>query len=159
MVTMAQEPGTGLVASTDILPGPYGGFCTEYNGTDEKTDFGDVGNIRTLSLLVRPDTTTEELILLDTGKDIMVNAGTVTYTGVTASATYVDGEATTTMVADRWQHLVCVLNADVDANNLELANDGTNYGAIRVADFRIYDAVLNQVQARDLHEYLRRGIV
>lgn len=43
--------------------------------------------------------------------------------------------------ADKRQHLVCVLSADVDANNLELANDGTNYGDITVYDFRVYDGI------------------
>ena len=88
---------------------------------------------------VEPNTTTEELVLIDTSKDIMVNSGTVTYATVTATATYVNGTASTTMTADKRQHLVCVLSADVDANNLELANDGTNYGDITVYDFRVYN--------------------
>lgn len=147
--------GTGLVASTDIVDGPYGGKATKYNGTDERTAFGDVGNIRTISVLVKPDTTTEEVVYIDTGKDIMVSGGTVTYTGVTATATYVDGVATTTMVAGVWQHLVCVINADVDANLLGIAYDGTNFGAISVADFRVYSDVLSNTQAADLTARLR----
>ena len=72
--------------------------------------------------------TTEELFLVDAGNDIMISTGTVTYTGLTASATYVDGVAGTTMVAGKWSHLVCQFT-EIDADNMELGNDGTNYGA------------------------------
>ena len=98
------------------------------DGTDDKLDAGDIGTITEISGWVKPSSTTQELFLVDTGKDIMINSGTVTYTGLTASATYVNGTAGTTMVAGKWQHLVCQFTA-VDANNMELGNDGTNYGA------------------------------
>lgn len=44
--------GTGLVTATDIVDGIAGGKATEFNGTDEETDMGDVGTIRTVSLSV-----------------------------------------------------------------------------------------------------------
>ena len=144
--------GTGLVAADDIVDGPYnGGNALQFNGTDEKLDCGDCGAaVRSIEMLVNPDTTTEELLLLDTGKDIMVSGGTVTYTGVTGSATYVDGVATTTLAAGKWQHLVCVLSAAVDANNVEVAYDGTNYGAISVAKMSLNSAALTNLQAADM---------
>ena len=141
--------GTGIVASTDIVQSGLG-YGTRYNGTDEKTDFGDIGLIRAVSLWVNPDTTTEELFLVDTGKDVMVSGGTVTYTGLTATATYVDGEAGTTLVAGILQHLVCVFNADVDANNFELANDGTNFGAVLLDELMVFDEVLTNLNAADI---------
>ena len=122
-----------------ITSSPKLGQGLDFDGTDDKIDYGDTGNIRTVVMWVEPNTTTQEFLLIDTGKDIMVNSGTVTYATVTATATYVNGAASTTMVADVKQHLVCVLSADVDANNLELANDGTNYGDITVHDFRVYN--------------------
>lgn len=112
-----------LTASGGIILG----YRMELDGTDDKLDAGDIGNILEISAWVNPATTTEELFLVDAGKDIMINAGTVTYTGLTATATYVDGAATTTMVAGSWQHLVCQFEV-TDANNMELGNDGANYG-------------------------------
>ncbi len=61
------------------------------------------------------------------------------------------------MVAGKWQHLVCVLTADVDANLLGLAYDGTNFGAISVSDFKIYSAGLLNIQAEDLRGAIERG--
>lgn len=150
--------GTGIVASTDIIGGPYGGKATQYNGTDERASAGDVGNIRTVSLMVNPDTTTEELVYLDTGKDVMVSGGTVTYTGVTADATYVNGVETTALEAGKWQHLVCVFNANVDANLFGLAYDGTNFGAATLGDCRIYTLPLTNLQVSDLWATIKQGV-
>uniref|UniRef100_A0A6H1ZGG9 Putative lectin/glucanase superfamily protein n=1 Tax=viral metagenome TaxID=1070528 RepID=A0A6H1ZGG9_9ZZZZ len=157
-VTAAAVNGTGTnIAAADIVAGPFGGYATDYDGTNEKTTMGNVGTVRTVSMLVYPATTTEELVLLSTGNDIMVSGGTVTYAGVTASATYVDGVATTTMVAGKWQHLVCVLSADHAAAAFAVATDGTNFGAVKVADVRTYSSALTNLQAMDLYARLRGG--
>jgi hypothetical protein len=142
--------GTGLVAATDIVRCPFGGFGTQYNGTDERSGAGDIGNVRSLDFLVSPDTTSEQLIILDTGKTITVSGGTITYTGITATATYVAGLPSVVLVAGKWQHVVCVLNADVDANTFGTAYDGSNYGAISVAKLAVYSVALNNLQAADL---------
>ena len=144
---------TGLVASTDIVASPYGGYATQYNGTDEKSTAGDVGTVRSVSFMVRPDSTgavTEEIILLSTGNDIMVSGGTITYAGVTASATYVDGVETTALVAGKWQHVVCVLSADHSASAFAVATDGTNFGAITIDDVRTYSTALTNLVAADM---------
>lgn len=107
------------------------------DGTDDKIDFGDIGNIAEIAMWINPGSTTEEIILVDAGNDIMVSAGTVTYTGLTATATYVDGAASTTLAANQWQHLVCQFNV-IDANNFELGTDGANFGDIDVRDLRAY---------------------
>lgn len=142
--------GTGLTAAANIVQ-EGGHIAIQFNGSDEKVDFGDAGEIRSIEMWVKPATTTEELVLVDTGKDIMIDSGTVTYTGLTATNTFVNGVDTDTMVAGEWQHLVCVINADTDANNLELANDGTNYGQIDVSSFRTFSTALEQVNAEDIY--------
>lgn len=149
--------GTGLVAATDIVDGVAGGKATEYNGTDESTSMGDVGTIRTVALWVRPATTTEELFKTATGRDVMLNAGTVTYTGVAASATYIDGEASTTLIANVWQYLVCVLDGDEAASAFELATDGTNFGAVVLDEVMTFGSALTQLNAADLWNRTRQG--
>ncbi len=122
----------------------YGRQAADLNGADAKIDCGDVGVIRTISFWVKPDTITEELILVDAGKDIMVSGGTITYAGLTVTATYVNGKPSTTLVAGIWQHVACVLNADVDANNFEIGTDGTNFGAAEVFDVQAHDVELSR---------------
>jgi len=148
--------GTGIVAADDLVLSGIG-IGTRYNGIDEKTSFGDIGLIRAISLWVNPDTDTEELVLIDTGKDIMVSGGTVTYTGITASATYIDGEPGTTLAAGTLQHLVCVLDADVDANTFQLATDGTNFGSVLLDEPIVFSDVITQIQAIDIMNRQRHG--
>lgn len=109
------------------------------DGTDDKLDCGDLGNIRSIGFWVKPTSTSEEMLLVDAGKDIGIVSGTITYTGLTPTATYVDGAAGTTLVAGKWQYVLAVLNADVDANNFEIGTDGSNFGQIDVDDMKAYD--------------------
>uniref|UniRef100_A0A6M3KHB3 Putative lectin/glucanase superfamily protein n=2 Tax=viral metagenome TaxID=1070528 RepID=A0A6M3KHB3_9ZZZZ len=143
-VTITSQPKTGEYITTD--------------GTDDKLDYGDLGNIRTISFWARPSTTTQELLLIDTGKDIMVSSGTITYTGLTPTATYVNGTASTTLAASVWQHVVCVLNADVDANNFEIGNDGANYGAFDMRDLRVFNEVKSADWAALAYRTARGGV-
>lgn len=151
--------GINLVVATDIVDGVGGGMATEYNGTDERTDCGDIGTIRTIAFWVNPATNTEEIVLIDTGVDIMVNAGTITYTGAVASATYVNGVVSTTLAADLWQHVVCVLDDDTAAGVFALAWDGANYGAVVLDTVMVFDTILTNLQASDLHVRTRRGLL
>lgn len=105
-----------------------------FDGTDDKIACGDVGTISEVSMWVNPGSTSEQLFRTDTGNSVAVVSGTITYTGLTASATYVNGVAGTTLAANTWQHVVCQFTAS-DANNLDLGWDGTNYGDIEVRDF------------------------
>lgn len=142
----------GTATAITYADGPFGRRVASHNGTTSKIACGDIGNVRTVSFWVYPDTTTEELILLDAGKDIMVSAGTITYTGVTADATYVDGEISTTLVAGKWQHVACVLSAATDANTFETANDGTNYGSCDMGNVMAHNIVLTQDEVIEVME-------
>lgn len=150
--------GSGVnLAAANIIEGIAGRKATRFNGTDERVDCGDVGTIRTISFWVRPDTTTEEIVLLSSGNDIMVNGGTITYTGVSASATYVNGQASTTLAADEWQHVVCVLDADHAASDFRLATDETNYGDIDLDEVMVFNTAVTALQAADLYAATRQG--
>jgi len=135
------DDGTGDLSryarARTLVGGVIVGNTMSLDGVDDRIDYGDIGNIRQISMWVNPGSTTEEIVLVDAGKDIMVNAGTVTYAGLTASATYVNGVASTTLVAGLWQHLICQFTT-VDANNFELGTDGANFGDIDVRRLRVH---------------------
>ena len=151
--------GTSVnMSSTNIVEGINGKSCAlTFNGSDEKITFGDVGTIRSLSFAIKPNSTTEEIILLDSGKTITVSSGTITYTGITATATYVESKASTSLVADAWQTVVIVLSADVSAETFELATDGSAFGAIALDSLTTYSSVLTGVEASDISIRIRRG--
>ena len=107
--------------------GPILGNRIELDGTDGMLDAGDCGNIQEVSLWVNPTTNGEQLFRVDTGKSVSLSGGTITYTGLTATATYVNGVAGTTVAAGYPQSIVCQFET-TDANNLELGTDGAAYG-------------------------------
>ena len=122
--------------ATDVVFGSTGAV---FNGTTSKIDFGDVGNLQGISMWIKPNTTSESILQVDGATDdIIVSSGTVTYgAGLTATATYVNGAASTTLVADKWQYLVCQISTK-DGNNFELGWDGSSYGDMEVRDLRVF---------------------
>ena len=92
------------------------------DGVGDKVDFGDIGDIQEVSFWVKPVSTTEQLVLVDTGDYVHLVAGTITYVGLTEVATYVNGEPSTALAGGEWSHVVCQFESD-DANNFELEHD------------------------------------
>ena len=144
-----------FVRTPTHLGGVICGHEAHLDGIDDRIDWGDLGNIQAISLWLDPETTTEEILLIDAGKDIMVDGGVVTYTGLVGVATYVDG-AGTTLVADKWQHLVCVFER-VDANNFEQGWDGANYGNTEQNDLRVYDRIPSADEVRLMYSTEKRS--
>ena len=127
-----------------------------FDGTDDYIDAGDIGLISQVSMWIRPASITQEIFQIDAGKHVVVNAGTVTYAGLTEVATYVDAVATTTLAADVWQHLVCQFTQD-DALNFELGREGANYGQIDLWNVRAHDRLWNAAEVTTVHARERRA--
>ena len=131
------------------------GNGVEVDGTAGKVDCGDIGTIQAVSFWINPNSDTEEILLIDAGNDIMLDSGTITYTGLTASATYINGVATTTYKGLFWQHAVCVFT-QIDADNFEIGTDGANFGKFSMNHLRAYDSVLDLGWAKQEFERTRR---
>jgi len=125
---------------------PVSGRIISLDGTDDRYDYGDLGNIQAIALTINPFDTTQQIVQIDTNKYIHLDSGTVTYVGLTAVATYVEGVATTTMVAGKYQRLVCVFE-QVAASNFELGWDGTDFGQFDGLDLRADDKVFSAAWA------------
>lgn len=109
----------------------------DFDGTDDVMDCGDIGSIQTLIFTIDPETDTEQVFQLDTGKTITFSGGDVTYDGVTAIATHIDAVAGIAINADRLQRIICVFAA-VDCNNFEIGWDGADYGDIVLHEVRAH---------------------
>ena len=127
------------------------------DGTDDVLSItGGVGTIWTVAFLVKPATTTEQLIRLDTDKKITVAGGTITYTGVTGAYTYVDGLPSTTLAAGAWQHVTCVLSAACAATLFAVGYYDPDYGELECDRVRAYSVALTGDEAACLSSYDRR---
>jgi hypothetical protein len=146
-----------FVRSLTLSGGVIPGMWTEYDGVDGKIDCGDLGNIQQFSTIINPATTSEQIVQLDTNKHITIASGTVTYTGLTAVDTFVDGVRSATLEANRRQFLVCQFS-EVDANNFELGWDGTNYGQIHLRDTKARAGVWTANRVAKIEDEIRRFI-
>ncbi len=116
-----------------------------------------IGNLTTVAFHVKPTAvTSEQLIRIATGKTITVSGGTITYTGVSASATYVDCAASTTLAAGRWQHVVCILSAAHEGAQFAVGTDGADYGQCEFANIRAYNYTMTWDEVCALRSFCER---
>jgi len=97
-----------------------------FDGVDDYVDCGDIGTIKTFAFDVCPASTTEDLADLDGGTHtVEVAAGTLTATGWTAPTIYVDGVATTSLIANKTQRVVITTATGIAASAVKLATETT----------------------------------
>jgi len=131
-------------ANDGTLAGPVSaryliGRGMRFDGADDYIDIGNTGEtMKTVSFWVFPRTTTEDFIDFDAGThSVEVAAGTVTATGWTSPTIYVDGEASTTLIANKWQHIVVTTDTGFAASNMQIGTetiflDGVIAGAVEI---------------------------
>ena len=102
---------------------------------------------------MNPKTTTEYFLNLTGTTDyIWVNAGTVTATGLISPTIYVDGVVSSTLVANKWQHVVVTTNTAENASNFDIGRtQDANYMEGRIDDVRLYNHALSADEIKTLH--------
>ena len=128
------------------VSGKYG-TALNFDGVDDFVDMtGISSSTRSISFwLNRQDTINRDIIDLGTA-EIKISSNTITSTGFTSPAYYVDGAAGTALKTGVWQHVVITSTADVDAFNVDIGKASTNYFSGMLDDMRIYNYARTQEQ-------------
>ncbi len=97
-------------------------YMLDFDGSDDYVDIGTgPTNVKTVEFWVYPETTTEYFVNFTGSTDyIWTNSGTVTATGFTSPTIYVNGETTTTIEADKWQHITVTSDTAENASALHI---------------------------------------
>lgn len=177
--------GSGIVAATDIVPGPYGTQATEYNGSDESSiassysalaltsaiSISSLVKLASLPVLAR-------IVNKRTGNDgyfLTVDSGTPRLYVFTDS--FSNASAAAVIVPDRWYHIVGVydgsnITVTVDGvrgtptaktgaiaypNNTYFTVAGPSYLPGCVANVSVYSLGLSLLQCNDLGSRIRQG--
>ncbi len=144
---------TGTTTATGLI-----GNSRSFNGTSDHISVGalvDGTAINSVDFWVYPTSTTTRFIDLDGGTHyIWVNAGTVTATGFTSPTIYVDGAVSSTLVANKWQHVAVTTATSFSASNVTLGKQSTNYFSGKLDEVRISSIVRT---AEEMAETNRAG--
>ncbi|OQX51539.1 hypothetical protein B5M47_00310 [candidate division CPR3 bacterium 4484_211] len=116
----------------------------KFDGSDDYVDIGTgPTGVQTVEFWVYPETTTEYLVNLTSTTDyIWVDAGTVTATGFTSPTIYVNGAVSSTLVADKWQHIAITTGTAENASNLDIGRTAdANYLGGKIDEVRLWNDV------------------
>lgn len=109
---------TGTITGAKFAPGVVGKSLKFSGGTDAVTVSSSLAT-NTVEFWVNPSTTTQNLIDLRTAAtaaNITVSGGTISATGFTSPTIYVNGLVSSTLVANKWQHVAITTSSQITAN-------------------------------------------
>jgi len=93
--------------------GKYNGSL-EFDGTDDYVSVGNLGSVgNTVSVWVKPSSTTQKILELSGSAYLEISAGSVSATGFTAPTIYVDGQVSSSL-STGW-HYVSVTSATTES--------------------------------------------
>ena len=125
------------------------GKCLSFDGTDDVvTVSNSVANIKTVSFWVKPITTSEQFIDLNGSAYIQASSGTISATGFTNPTIYVNGKVSTTIEANKWQHVVVTTNTAVSGSAVKIAQISSNFGQVFVDEVKLYPYARSAAQIK-----------
>lgn len=124
------------------------GKCLSFNGTSTVVSTAAVvPNVQSVSLWVKPITTTQSILDLDGGSHkISISSGAITATGF--SNVYVDGRASTTLAANKWQHLEATTSTAFSTTTITLGQISAAYFNGFIDEFKLYDYIRSASQIK-----------
>ena len=148
----------GTITGADQIDTPFGSTLDFISGNSDKVELGDIGNIKTVSLLVKSDSTTEYFIDLNGTANIDVLTGTIRANNFTSPLFFINGDydATPTLFANNWIHIAIATGTIIDANAVVLGLIGANYGDCTMAHIILWDIQLNPNEVLQLYQAMMR---
>ncbi len=135
------------------------GKCLYFEGSTAYVGVGSTAsNVQSVSLWVRPKTTTQYLMDFDGGTHyISASSGTVSATGFSSPTIYVNSVPNGTLTANTWNHIEVTTGTAFDATNIKVGNVTTNYLNGFIDEVKLYDYVRGPTQVKA--DYNARGSV
>ena len=113
-----------------------------YNGINSKDTIGNIGNVNSVSFRIKPTSTTCK-IMEGRANAALIYIASGTLTASDFANIYVNGVASTAMVANQWQTVTLTSSSSVSFSACTLGLNNTTYGAFEIADLRIWNRALS----------------
>uniref|UniRef100_A0A6M3XLE5 Lectin/glucanase superfamily protein n=1 Tax=viral metagenome TaxID=1070528 RepID=A0A6M3XLE5_9ZZZZ len=122
-----------------------------FDGTNDDLSCGNVGTMKSAAFWIKPTTTSEDIADMDGGTHtIEVGSGTITATGWSSPAIYVDGVVSSTLVAGIWQHVVITTATGFAASAVKFGKE-TTYLDGSLMEAKLLPDELTPLQVADLY--------
>ena len=120
------------------------------DGTNDYISIGTAPSAYSVSLWVKPSSTTQSIVDLDGGTHtISVSAGTISAGGFSTPTIYVDGYQTTTLSNTNWHQITVVTSTPFNTGTITLGKIGTAYFTGQLDEFKLYSYPLTPTQVRN----------
>ncbi|MBI2600320.1 LamG domain-containing protein [Candidatus Daviesbacteria bacterium] len=151
----------GSALGINVLPAVADGFTGKGRNFDGSNDYVSIGSLRNAGSAVKsvefwtyPTSTTDYFVDLNGSAYVWANAGTVTATGFTTPTIYVNGAVSSTIVANKWQHVAVTTASGLNASAVNIGKTTTNYMAGKIDEVKISDVART---ADEIAESYRAG--
>lgn len=145
----------GTVTGADHIETPFGSGLDFISGNSDKVSLGNIGNVKSVSCLVKADSITEYFIDMNGTANIDLNAGTIRANNFTSPIFYVNGnyDATPSMPANIWTHVVITTGTNVNASAVVLGLISANYSDMTISPVVFWSVQLNGNEVLALSRY------
>jgi len=121
-----------------------------FDGTDDYITRGTGPSTYSMSLWVKPSSTTQSIVDLDGGTHTLtVSSGTISAGGFSSPTIYVDGYPTTTLSDTNWHQITVVTSTPFNTGTITLGKINTAYYTGQIDEFKLFSYPLTAIQVRD----------
>ena len=135
----------GTVSGIIFVNTPFGKGIS-FDGTNDYLAFGNLSKastqtVKSFTSWINPTSTEEQISDLNGTANLFVS-GTINGSGLTSPTFYVNGVAGSAITANNWQHVSVTSDTGISPTAFEIGRISTNYGQIKLFDFRLYNKAL-----------------
>lgn len=108
---------------------PSGGFFSgrRFGGNSDYLSCGNIGNVKTVAMLVKPTTTTEYFTDLNATATIDSLSATIRANNFTDPTIYTGGVESSTLVANKWNSIIVTTASALSASAFNIGKIASNY--------------------------------
>jgi hypothetical protein len=112
-----------------------------------------ISGVKSVAFWTNPDSTTNYFVALNASTSITAASGVLSATGFTSPKIYVNGVASTTIVADTWQLVTVTSDTAINADQFYVGRVGSNYFDGTMDEARTYNQVLSPAEIQKLYSW------
>jgi hypothetical protein len=141
-------------SDTSSVSGKFGNGSEHVPASTQYFSVGStINNVKTVSFWANPDSTTNYFFSLTSGTYLTSSSGTLTATGFTDPKIYVNGVESTTIAADAWQLITVTDTTAINADQLYIGRQGSNYYDGTIDEVRLYNLALTPSEVSALYSW------